>query len=73
VSAYVNCNDDPTQQSAERTSYRLKLFVEGIVKQLLIHVSHQVKETLLLRTVDRVVSSIKVCNKDTVKVLEEIV
>src|SRR5208337_990709 len=67
VNSLYNC----TQQGTEGTGDRLEFIVVGVVQQLLVDVSHQVDEALLLWAFDGVVGGVEVGYKDAVEVLEQ--
>src|SRR5271157_277490 len=67
----VNGLYNSPQQGTEGTSDRLEFIVVRVVQQLLVHVPHQVDETLLLRAFDGVVGGVEVRYKDAVEVLEQ--
>jgi hypothetical protein len=51
---------DRLQQSSKSKGHQLRFLVEWIIQYLVIQISHEVYETLLLRTRDRIVGGIEI-------------
>lgn len=65
------CDDFP-QKNAKRGSNRLKLLVEGIAQNILVHIPQEVNQALLSRTVYSIVGGIKVRDQNPFEILEHI-